>query len=102
MTTILKLRDKHFQGFTCDTCDRELKHAYSINGAGTYGSECVYKAAGISYERASKAIKGQMTLAKIWAKMVSNPALYSLSAYAASMGGIDEVERMFFIRGRLG
>jgi len=101
-TTILKLNDKNFKGFFCDTCGRELKHAFSINGHGEYGSECVYKAAGISYDRASKAIKGQMTLAKLWNKMTSNPKAYSLELYAQDMGGIDEVERMFFIRGHLG
>jgi hypothetical protein len=101
-TTILKLRDKDFKGFYCDTCGRELKHAFSINGQGTHGSECVYKAAGINYNMAAKAIKCQMTLAKLWNKMISNPAPYSLDKYAQSMGGIDEVERMFFIRGHLG
>ena len=43
-----------------------------------------------------------MTIAKLWNKMISNPAPYSLDKYAQSMGGMDEVERMFFIRGHLG
>jgi len=101
-TTITKLNDKNFKGFYCDTCGRELKHAYSVNGHGEYGSECVYKAAGISYDSASKLIKGQITLAKIWGKMIANPNAYSLEKYASSMGGMVEVEKMFFIRGHLG
>ena len=101
-TTILKLTDKDSKGFYCDTCGRELKHAFSIDGSGAYGSECVYKAAGINFNMAAKAIKGQMTIAKLWSKMISNPTNYSLDFYAQEMGGMGEVERMFFLRGHLG
>lgn len=39
---------KNFEGywFRCSRCGREIKHAFTVNGEGTYGSDCVYEVAG--------------------------------------------------------
>ena len=99
--TIKKLRDKNFQGFICAECGRELKHAFSINGSGSYGSECVYGVAGISYDRAEKQIKEQMSLSKRWNKIVSNPKVYDLDFWVKEYGTMEKVEDVFLEYGNL-
>ena len=96
---IQKLRDKNFQGFVCDTCGRNLKHAFSVNGKGVFGSECIKDLAGIKSE---KQIKKQMSLGKIWDKILKNPDVYSLEEYVKDYGGLEIVEDRFFTNGYLG
>ena len=95
---IQKLKDKYFQGFICDKCERQLKHAFSINGSGIFGSECVIEVAGLN---SKKQVQEQMTLQKIWNKMIANPKIYSLDVYIAEYGNIDIVEKRFFANGEL-
>ena len=98
MVKILKLKDKHFQGFICDKCGRNLKHAFSIDGNGTYGSECIMSVAGIN---ADKQVKKQMELSRIWNKIVSNPQIYSLEQYVEAYGTVEAVEQKFYQNGCL-
>ena len=99
-TRITKLHDKHFQGFTCDCCEREIKHAYSINGVGTYGSECVYREAGIPRQKAGIMMREANSIAKYWNKIVSNPKMYDLQAYLDSYNcTADEYYNIFVERG---
>ena len=94
---IQKLNDKDFQGFTCDRCGADLKHAFSVDGSGSYGKECILTVAGIKGE---KQVKKQMSLQEIWNKMLNNPKVYSLDIYIEEYG-IEEVEQRFFKNGCL-
>lgn len=95
---ISKLTDKHFSGFECQRCGRNLKHAFSIDGKGVYGSECVLEIAGMAaYKKAQK----QISLQKIWDKIVENPKVYSLNAYVSEYGSLEAVKERFFDKGSL-
>ena len=98
---IQKLIDRNFTGFICAECGRNLKHAFSIDGNGEYGSECVYSVAGISYQGAEKQIKEQMSLSKRWNKIVSNPKIYGLDDFIKIHGSVEAVQDIFMEHGNL-
>ena len=99
MKEIKRIKDIDFSGFYCSKCGREIKKAYSIDGKGSFGSRCVLTEVGYKYEKTIKKID---SLVKVWDKIINNPKMYSLDVYCEAMGGIDVVEKMFFIRGSLG
>ena len=99
-TGINKIKDRLFQGFKCQICGREIKYAYSYNGKGVYGSECVMEVAGYNNKN-EKRVKELKTLDKIWAKIVSSPEVYNLNEFVRQYGSIEQVEALFFEKRRL-
>ena len=95
---IIKIKDTNFQGFICGKCGRELKHAFSLDGHGTYGSECILKIAGQS---SKSQINKQLSINKIWIKITNNPDVYSLKQYIKEYGSLETVRRRFFEKGYL-
>jgi len=95
---IKKLKDIFKKGFICDRCGRHLKHAFSVNGNGIYGKECILEFAGIRGEKKAKKL---LTLEKIWNKIINNPKVYSLNEYIKEYGNIEVVRDRFFKNGEL-
>jgi hypothetical protein len=75
---------KNFEGYwmNCEHCGKNIKHGFSINGKGCYGSECVVNlVAEKSIRTASTQIKGIMKRIKYFAKHYAiTPAYYNRMA----------------------
>jgi len=102
MTKITKI--KNFEGYVnnCNSCGREIKHAFKVEGQrGLYGSECIYRIAGIDRKSAKKQVKEQMDNYKTWLRINENPHIYNLESYIKIYGSVDRVESVVLRNGRL-
>ncbi|HSH25618.1 MAG TPA: hypothetical protein VLA13_08795 [Massilibacterium sp.] len=86
---------KNFEGryFTCAICGANIKHAYRVTDSKNgyvYGSECVYKAAGINPVHADKKIKELKSREKSLKKILSNKGVYSWDSYKEMLGLNEE------------
>jgi len=101
---IAKLRNPEGYYFTCLCCGASIKHAYSTSNAkGLYGSECVYKVAGLSYEGSQKQIRELKWRDKEIGNILKAKKSYNWEAYKDAHGYSDEeLINHFLTKGKLG
>ena len=93
MCKINKLKNFEGRYFTCAICGANIKHAYRVvdsKDGYVYGSECVYKAAGINVLQADKQIKELKSREKSLKKILANKKVYSWDSYKEMLGLNEE------------